>query len=37
MAYIVCDALGLDTGDYSFRMSRWAEGSAELDRRPRGV
>jgi antirestriction protein ArdC len=33
VAYIVCDALGLDSGDYSFPyVTRWAEGSAELVR-----
>jgi antirestriction protein ArdC len=31
VAYIVCDALGLDSGDYSLPyVTRWAEGSAEL-------
>ena len=31
VAYVVCDALGLDTGDYSFAyVARWAEGSTEL-------
>jgi hypothetical protein len=31
VAYIVCDALGLETGDYSFPyVTRWAEGSSEL-------
>ena len=31
VAYIVCDALGLDSGDYSFPyITRWAEGSEEL-------
>jgi hypothetical protein len=31
VAYIVCDALGLDSGDYSFPyVTRWAEGSEEL-------
>lgn len=29
--YIVCDALGLGSGDYSFPyVTRWAEGSSEL-------
>ncbi|MBA2726212.1 MAG: ImmA/IrrE family metallo-endopeptidase, partial [Actinobacteria bacterium] len=31
VAYIVCDALGLDTGDYSFAyVARWSDGSTEL-------
>ncbi|HYN36571.1 MAG TPA: ImmA/IrrE family metallo-endopeptidase, partial [Actinomycetota bacterium] len=31
VAYIVCDAIGLDTGDYSFAyVARWANGSCEL-------
>jgi antirestriction protein ArdC len=31
VAYIVCDALGLDTSDYSFAyVARWSEGSQEL-------
>jgi antirestriction protein ArdC len=31
VAYIVCDALGLDSGDHSFPyITRWAEGSSEL-------
>jgi antirestriction protein ArdC len=31
VAYIVCDALGLDTGDYSFAyVARWADGFTEL-------
>jgi hypothetical protein len=31
VAYIVCDAIGLDSGDYSFAyVARWAGGSAEL-------
>lgn len=31
VAYIVCDALGLETGDYSFPyVTRWAEGSTDL-------
>ena len=31
VAYIVCDAIGLDSGDYSFAyVARWAEGSTEL-------
>jgi antirestriction protein ArdC len=31
VAYIVCDALGLDSGDYSFAyVARWAEGDCEL-------
>jgi hypothetical protein len=31
VAFIVCDALGLDSGDYSFPyVTRWAEGSDEL-------
>lgn len=30
VAYIVCDALGLDTGDYSFAyVARWSEGDPE--------
>jgi antirestriction protein ArdC len=30
-AYIVCDAIGLDSGDYSFPyVARWADGSSEL-------
>jgi hypothetical protein len=31
VAYIVCDALGLDTGDYSFAyVARWVDGSSGL-------
>jgi hypothetical protein len=31
VAYIVCDAIGLDSGDYSFAyVARWAEGSTDL-------
>lgn len=31
--YIVCDAFGLDTGQYSFAyVARWSEGEAELVR-----
>lgn len=31
VAYIVCDALGLDTSDYSFAyVARWSEGFGEL-------
>lgn len=31
VAYIVCDAIGLDTGDYSFPyIARWAGGSEDL-------
>ena len=31
IAYIVCNALGLDSGDYSFPyIARWAEGSDEV-------
>lgn len=31
VAYIVCDAIGVDSGDYSFAyVARWAEGSTEL-------
>ncbi len=31
VAYIVCTAIGIDTGDYSFPyVTRWAEGSSEL-------
>jgi hypothetical protein len=31
VAYIVCDAIGLDSGDYSFAyVARWAEGSEDL-------
>ena len=31
VAFIVCDALGLDTGDYSFAyVARWSEGLTEL-------
>lgn len=30
VAYIVCDAMGLDSGDYSFAyVARWSEGSSE--------
>jgi hypothetical protein len=30
VAYIVCDAIGLDTGDYSFSyVARWASGDVE--------
>ncbi len=33
VAYIVCDALGLVTGAYSFAyVTRWADGSTELVR-----
>ena len=33
VAYIVCDALGLDSGAYSFAyVTRWADGSDELVR-----
>ena len=33
VAFIVCDALGLNSGNYSFPyVSRWAEGSTELIR-----
>ena len=33
VAFIVCDALGLDTSDYSFAyVARWAEGSGALVR-----
>ena len=33
VAFIVCDALGLDSGEYSFPyVTRWAEGSNELVR-----
>ena len=29
--YIVCDALGLDTSDYSFAyVARWSDGSSEV-------
>ena len=31
VAYIVCDAIGLDSGDYSFAyVARWADGSTDL-------
>ena len=31
VAYIVCDALGLNTGDYSFTyVARWSAGKLEL-------
>jgi antirestriction protein ArdC len=31
VAYIVCDAIGIDSGDYSFAyVARWAEGDCEL-------
>ena len=31
VAYIVCDALGLDSGDYSFAyVARWSDGSSDL-------
>jgi hypothetical protein len=31
VAHIVCDAIGLDSGDYSFAyVARWAEGSTDL-------
>jgi len=31
VAYVVCDALGLETGEYSFPyVTRWAEGSIDL-------
>ena len=31
VAYIVCDAIGLDSGDYSFAyVARWSEGSPAL-------
>lgn len=31
MAYIVCDAIGLDSGNYSFAyVARWAQGDCEL-------
>ena len=31
VAYIVCDAIGLDSGDYSFAyVARWAEGDCGL-------
>jgi antirestriction protein ArdC len=31
VAYIVCDAIGLDSGEYSFAyVARWAEGSTDL-------
>jgi antirestriction protein ArdC len=31
VAYIVCDALGLDTGDYSFAyVARWSSGESEI-------
>ncbi len=33
VAYIVCDAIGLDSGAYSFAyIARWAEGSPQLVR-----
>lgn len=31
VAYIVCDAIGLDSGDYSFAyVARWSDGDSEL-------
>lgn len=31
VAYIVCDAIGLNSGDYSFAyVARWADGAADL-------
>ena len=31
VAFVVCDAIGLDTGDYSFPyVARWADGSTDL-------
>ena len=31
VAYVVCDAIGLDSGEYSFAyVARWAEGLVEL-------
>ena len=31
VAYIVCDAIGLDTSDYSFAyVARWSEGSTDV-------
>jgi hypothetical protein len=31
VAYVVCDALGLDSGEYSFPyVTRWAEGSSDV-------
>ena len=31
VAYIVCDAIGLDSGDYSFAyVARWSDGSSDL-------
>jgi hypothetical protein len=31
VAYIVCNAIGVDTGDYSFPyVTRWADGNVEL-------
>ncbi len=31
VAYIVCDAIGLDSGDYSFAyVARWASGDIEM-------
>jgi len=31
VAYVVCHALGLDRGDYSFAyVTRWSEGSTDL-------
>lgn len=34
VAYIVCDAIGLDSGDYSFAyVTRWSQGSTELLRK----
>ncbi len=33
VAYIVCDTLGMDTGEYSFAyVARWSDGSVELVR-----
>lgn len=38
MAYIVCDALGLDCGEYSFPyVTRWAEGSGRSRHSNRGA
>jgi hypothetical protein len=35
VAFMVCDALGLDSGEYSFPyVTRWAEGSSTSSRRP---
>jgi hypothetical protein len=30
VAFVVCNAIGVDAGDYSPYVTRWAEGSAEL-------